>query len=119
MRNKIIESVIKAGFRVQHELGCGFLEKVYQNALALELGSRGLKTEQEQKITVYYHKQLVGVYYADLLIEDEIIVEVKCGLRINMKHIKQVQNYLKATAKSYGLIVSFADYFSFKPVFGR
>ena len=105
--NKLSEKVIGAAFKVSNTLGSGFLEKVYENALAIELKKAGLKIEQQRPIKVYYDGSLVGEYFADLLVEDQIIVELKASKDIEDIHLAQCLNYLKATGLKLGLIVNF------------
>lgn len=97
-------------------MGYGFLEKVYQNAMYFELKSKGYKVEAQKQIKVYLKSQLVGEYYADLLIEDKIIIELKaCELLMNV-HIAQLMNYLKATEVEIGLLLNFGEDPEFKRI---
>lgn len=75
--NKISEKIIKCAYKVHNTLGCGFLEKVYENALVMKLRKLGLKVNQQAPIKVYYENAVVGDYTADILVEKEIIVELK------------------------------------------
>jgi GxxExxY protein len=75
--DKITEKIISCGIKVSNTLGVGFLEKVYENALVLELNKAGLKAEQQKKIAVMYENAVVGDYFADFLVDDQVIVEVK------------------------------------------
>lgn len=99
--------VISCAFKVSNTLGCGFLEKVYENSMALELSSAGLKTEFQKPITVYYQDKIVGEYTADLVVEDDILVELKAVKAIQDVHFAQCQNYLKATGLKLGLLINF------------
>jgi len=103
----ICHTLIGAAFEVHNVLGTGFLEKVYQQALVVELQKRGLPAEFEKRIEVYYKRQVVGYYYADVLVSNSIIVETKCVERIVKPHIKQVKNYLKATNLPFAFILNF------------
>lgn len=103
----LTQQIIGAFFDVYNSLGYGFLEKVYENALAIELRQRGFKVEQQKPIRVYYHQQLVGEYFADLLINDLVILELKAVSSITQAHQTQLTNYLKATKYEVGLILNF------------
>lgn len=93
----VTDSILKAYYAVYNQLGYGFIEKVYQNSMYFELKSLGYKVEAQKQIKVYFKNQLVGEYYADLLVEDKVIVELKaCELLMNV-HVAQLMNYLKAT----------------------
>jgi GxxExxY protein len=103
----ITEKIIGAYYMVYNQLGYGFLEKVYENALAIELGKSGLKVEHQKKIVVHYDGYVVGDYYADLFIEDVVIVEVTALRGLSEEHEAQLLNYLKATPIEVGLLVNF------------
>jgi len=105
--NEITYEINGAVFEVNKVLGPGFLEKVYQNALMLELKSRGLKAESQVPIKVFYKEDVVGEYIADILVEDKIIVELKTVEKIDKMHEAQLLNYLKATRTQIGLLVNF------------
>jgi GxxExxY protein len=105
--DKITETIISCGMKVSNALGAGFLEKVYENALVLELKKIGLKAEQQKKIAVMYEGSVVGDYFADVLVNDQVIVEVKALKGINESHHAQLLNYLKATGMRVGLILNF------------
>ena len=107
--------IIKGFYRVYNELGYGFLEKVYENALALELDSMGLRVRWQRPIKVYYLGRQVGYYYADLIIEGVVIIELKCGEALCMAHEAQLLNYLKATEIEVGMLLNFGP----KPEFRR
>ncbi|HHB89860.1 MAG TPA: GxxExxY protein, partial [Anaerolineae bacterium] len=94
----ITEKILHVFFKkVYHQLGYGFLEKVYENAMALELRQMGLKVEQQAPINVYYGNAIVGVYYADLVVQDAVLVELKAAKTIDPAHEAQLLNYLRAT----------------------
>jgi GxxExxY protein len=99
--------IIKAFYKVYNELGYGFLEKVYENALALELESMGLGVRRQQPTRVYYFGLQVGDYYADLVVENLVIVELKCAEGICEAFEAQLLNYLKATEVEIGLLLNF------------
>jgi GxxExxY protein len=103
----LTSSIIGAFYDVYNELGYGFLEKVYENALVYELAKRGLNVHQQMPIKVYYDDQLVGQYFADLLVSDAVIVELKAAEAIAEEHEAQLLNYLKATEIDVGLILNF------------
>jgi len=94
-------------FEVNSVLGYGFLEKVYENALMIELQERGLKAECQVPISVHYKKQKVGEYFADIVVEDEVILELKAAESLQKLHEAQLLNYLKATGYRVGLLVNF------------
>ena len=96
-----------AVFEVNDILGPGFLEKVYENALLLEIKNRGLNAKSQVPIKVSYKGEVVGDYTADLLVEDQVIVELKTVENLDSKHEAQLLNYLKATGLHVGLLVNF------------
>ncbi|MDH5507505.1 MAG: GxxExxY protein [Anaerolineae bacterium] len=103
----LTEQIISAFYNVYNELGYGFLEKVYENAMAIELQQAGLKSVQQSPIRVYYAGQLVGDYYADIIVSDLIIVELKAIKTLTAQHEAQLLNYLKATTYETGLLLNF------------
>ncbi|TDG37014.1 GxxExxY protein [Pedobacter changchengzhani] len=105
--NEITEKIIGASFKVSNTLGCGFLEKVYENALYIEIKKTGLSVIKQYPLQVYYEKQVVGDYFADLLVENEIIVELKAVKDLNEVHQAQLMNYLIACGKRCGLLLNF------------
>ena len=105
--DRITKDVISCGFKVSNNLGCGFLEKVYENALALELRKAGLKTDQQHGIAVHYDGTVVGEYAADLLVEGKVLVELKAVKILDDIHLAQCMNYLKATGLSVCLLMNF------------
>jgi GxxExxY protein len=114
LHRSITDSILKVYYEVYNELGAGFLEKVYQNAMYFELIARGYKVEAQKQIKVYFKKQLIGDYFADLLVEDKVIVELKaCELLMNV-HVAQTMNYLKATEIEVGLLLNFGEEPEFK-----
>ena len=100
--------IISCAFEVQNNLGCGFLEKVYQNALLYELQIAGLKAEAQKPIKIVYKNRGIGTYIADFVIEDKVIVELKTVEFLTKIHKAQVLNYLKAAGFQVGLILNFA-----------
>ena len=105
--NLISEKIIGCAFTVSNTLGAGFLEKVYQNALAVELLSEGLVVEKEKAITINYKGITVGEYFADIVVNQQVIVETKAVLTLNEIHQAQLLNYLKATGFPLGLLINF------------
>jgi GxxExxY protein len=115
LHKSITDIILKVYYEVYNELGYGFLEKVYQNAMYFELQSLGYKVEAQKQIKVYFKKQLVGEYYSDLLVEDKVIVELKATELLMNVHIAQIMNYLKGTPIEVGLLLNFGE----KPEFKR
>ena len=105
----LTEQIIQAAFTVHNTLGSGFLEKVYENAMVVELSGIGLKAEQQKPLQVTYHGLSVGEYFADLVVNDKIIVELKSVSHILPVHEVQLVNYLKATGLEIGLLINFAE----------
>jgi GxxExxY protein len=103
----ITELIIKAFYKVYNTLGYGFLEKVYRNALAIELRKLGLDVIQEACIVVYYDSEVVGEYFADLLVAGLVIIELKAVKKLSEEHEAQLLNYLKATPYEVGLLLNF------------
>jgi len=107
--NDITYAINGAVFEVNRVLGPGFLEKVYENALLVELRDRGLKAKSQVPIGVTYKGSSVGEYIADLLVEENVIIELKTVENLDKIHEAQLLNYLKATGKSVGLLVNFKN----------
>ena len=105
--NGITERIIACVYRVSNTLGSGFLEKVYENALAVELRHDGLKVALQYPIRVFYRNLPVGDFSADLLVEDSVIVELKSAKTLDRVHYAQCLNYLKATGFKVCLLVNF------------
>jgi len=103
----LTHKIIDAFYKVYNTLGYGFLEKVYENALLIELKKIGLNATPQAKIRVDYDNQIVGEYYIDILIEDCIIVEIKASKSIAKEHEAQLLNYLKASHLEVGLLLNF------------
>jgi len=103
----VTEAIIGAFFEVYNSLGYGFLEKVYENALCAEFKQRGLFFVQQLPINVEYRGQVVGEYFADIVVEGSVIVEVKAVRSLLVEHGAQLLNYLKATDYEVGLILNF------------
>ena len=105
--DQITEKIIGCAFTVSNTLGAGFLEKVYENALAIEIKNAGLVVQQQYGIQVFYAGSVVGEYVADLLVEDQVIVELKCAAGLDNIHMAQCMNYLKATGMKICLLINF------------
>jgi GxxExxY protein len=115
-RKDVTDKILYAFFKIVYlQLGYGFMEKVYENALLIALESMGLKVQQQEKIAVYFQGQVVGEYFADLLVENVVIVELKAASRILSEHEAQLLNYLRATPYEVGLLLNFGP----KPDFRR
>lgn len=111
---ELSESIIGAAYTVHNTLGAGYLEKVYENALVVELGRIGLVVQAQVAVPVYYCDVLVGDFVADLLVEDCIIVELKAVEQLNTRHEVQLVNYLTATGVEIGLLINFGNSVSVK-----
>lgn len=111
----LTEKIIKAFYKVYNTLGFGFLEKVYENALFIELRSMGLFVEKQRRIKVFYESQEVGDYFADLIVDEKVIIELKASEALCEEHEFQLINYLKATEIEVGLLLNFGK----KPEFKR
>ena len=96
-----------AVFEVNRVLGAGFLEKVYERALLLELIDRGLKAESQMPINVKYKNQNVGEYFADIVVDDQVLLELKAIDSLQKIHEAQILNYLKATGYKIGFLINF------------
>jgi len=104
---EITEQIIKAFYKVYNTLGYGFLERVYENAMYIELTAMGLKIERQKKIVVYYNGIAVGDYCSDMVIEDVILCELKAKENLAEENEFQLINYLKATSIEVGLLLNF------------
>jgi GxxExxY protein len=115
LHKELTGSILKLFYEVNNELGHGFLEKVYQNALYNELKNNGFEVESQKQIKVYYKNIEVGEYYADLIVNDKVILELKATEAITEAHEFQLLNYLKSTNIEVGLLLNFGK----KPEFCR
>lgn len=104
---ELTEKIIKAFYKVYNTLGYGFLEKVYENALLLELKTMNISAVSQSPIRVFYQEKVVGEYYADIMVENKVILEIKATKGIDAKHEAQLLNYLKATDIEVGLLLNF------------
>ncbi len=109
LHSDVTGQVIGAAFEVWKKLGYGFLEKVYENTMVVELKLRGLNIEQQFGLDVCYKGVVVGQYVADLIVERQVIVELKAEKEYNEKHEAQLLNYLKATGVRVGLLMNFGE----------
>lgn len=106
-RECLIHKVIGAVYEVSNVLGAGFLEKVYERALVRELRNLGIKADAQVPCAVNYKGECVGEYYMDILVEDCVVVELKCVEQFAGEHVAQCLNYLKASKKNVALLVNF------------
>ena len=114
LHKDITDGIINAYYYVYNELGYGFLEKVYQNAMLIELKERGFKVELQKIIKVYFKDIIVGEYFADIIVDDKIILELKSCESLAAEHEVQLFNYLKATEIEVGLLFNFGKRAAFK-----
>lgn len=105
--SEITGKILKAFFNVYNAIGYGFYEKVYENALSIELKKLNLKCENQRPVNVYYEGNIVGAYFADIIVEDKVIVELKAVDLIIEEHEIQLVNYLRATEMEVGLLLNF------------
>ncbi|RLB76298.1 MAG: GxxExxY protein [Deltaproteobacteria bacterium] len=106
--NELTYQIRGAVFEVNRILGSGFLEKVYEKALIIELLVRGLRAESQVPIEVIYKGEVVGEYFADIVVEDQVIIELKAVEQLQKIHEAQLLNYLKATGYKVGLLINFS-----------
>ncbi len=107
LEEELTQKIIGCAYKVHNVLGSGFMEKVYENALFIELEQKGLEVKQQIPIDVCYQGIVVGDYIVDLLVEDKIIIELKAVRNICREHEVQLVNYLTATGKDIGLLLNF------------
>jgi GxxExxY protein len=103
----LTEQIIKAFYTVYNTLGYGFLEKVYVNAIIIELQKAGIQASSQVAIQVYYDGKVIGEYFADIIVGNCVIVEVKAAKNLTIEHEAQLLNYLKATKREVGLLLNF------------
>jgi len=111
----VTDKILESFYIVYKKLGYGFLEKVYEKALAIELVKHGLDINVQKAIKVFYDKQIVGEYFADIIINDVVIIELKAADALRVEHVYQLTNYLKSTQIEVGLLLNFGK----KPEFKR
>lgn len=114
LHSELTKELIKIYYKVYNTLGYGFLEKVYENAMIIELKKEGFEVVSQKQIKVFYEEVEVGVYYADLVINNQVIVELKAAESICEEHEFQLINYLKASEIEVGLLLNFGKEPEFK-----
>ncbi len=114
LHKEITDIIIKTYYEVYNELGYGFLERVYQNAMLHELQENGLKVEAQKKINVHYKGLLVGDYFADIIVENVVILELKASEVLVYENELQLLNYLRATDIEVGLLLNFGKKAEFR-----
>jgi GxxExxY protein len=114
LHKELTNNIISCFYRVYNDLGYGFLERVYQNALYFVLIDEGLNCEVEKPVKVYHNGRVVGDYRADLLVENCVLLELKANEELNLANEKQLINYLKATNIEVGLLLNFGKQPQFK-----
>jgi GxxExxY protein len=116
LHKDITDKILNAFYKILNpQLGYGFLEKVYLNAMCIALKDMGMSVQQQPRVVVYFQGHIVGEYWADLLVEDSVIVELKASSHISDEHTAQLLNYLRATPYEVGLLLNFGP----KPDFRR
>ncbi len=108
-KEDVTHKVIGCAYQVYNNLGFGFLESVYRKAMVIEIEASGLRVQQESPLKVLYRDQIVGDFFTDLLVEDELIVELKSVERLGKVHEAQLVNYLVATGIEVGLLINFGS----------
>lgn len=116
---ELTSQILKCCFEVSNELGAGFLESVYEKALIVAFSQRGLNVKSQVALQVNFRGVIVGDFYADLIIEEKVLIEIKAVSKISQDHKAQIINYLNATGFEVGLLVNFGtariEYFRFHP----
>lgn len=107
LHEEITEKIIKSFYKVYNTLGYGFLEKVYENALAIELRKNGLEVKCQHPISVIYENEIVGEYFADIIVNNAVVLELKASKELTEENECQLLNYLKATNIELGLLMNF------------
>ncbi|MFC1867375.1 GxxExxY protein [Thermodesulfobacteriota bacterium] len=107
-KEEVTHQIIGCAYKVHNELGFGFLESVYRKAMAIELSRSGLNVEQEMPLNVYYENEVVGEFYVDLFVDNEIILELKSVQHLAKGHEVQLVNYLNGLKKELGLLINFS-----------
>ena len=105
----LVKKVIQVCYEVHNELGCGYSEKVYEKALLIALGDAGFAAEAQMPFRVFFREKLVGEFFADVVVEGELIIELKAVSSIEGAHKSQLLNYLKAANRESGLLVNFGS----------
>jgi GxxExxY protein len=112
---ELTEGIIGAFYEVYNELGHGFLESIYEKALAIALAQAGINVERQVPVSVWFRSELIGDFRADMLVEEKVLLELKAARTIDQAHEKQLLNYLRATDVEVGLLLNFG----LKPQFRR
>ena len=107
--NDLIKKVIQICYEVHNELGCGYVEKVYEDSLLIALKDAGLNANSQRSFDVTFREQLVGEFFVDILVEESLILELKAVAAIDSIHKAQLLNYLKAANQESGLLINFAS----------
>src|SRR3990167_6773374 len=105
--DNLTSKIIRAYYTVYNTLGFGFLEKVYENAMILKLQKMKIHGKRQVPLKVFYNGNMVGDYYADIIVEDRVIIELKAAEALREEHEAQLLNYLRATSIEYGLLLNF------------
>jgi len=109
IHEELTEKILKVCFEVSNELGSGFLESVYQNALLIAFREAGLKAESQTPLKVMFRGQVVGEFFPDIVVEDSVLLELKAVKALAPEHLAQVMNYLKATGIVVGFLINFGN----------
>ena len=104
---ELTDKIIKIFYKVYNKLGYGFLEKIYESAIAIELENENISAVRQAPIQVFYDQKLIGEYFADILVENKVIVEIKANRQLGEENEAQLLNYLKATKMEVGLLLNF------------
>ncbi len=107
LHSELTAKILKAYFNVYNQLGFGFLEKVYENSMMIELRRMNLDVKNQYPINVFYDNIIVGEYFADIFVENKVIIELKAAVKLLDKHEAQLVNYLRATNVEVGLLLNF------------
>ena len=105
--NELTEQIIKIFYKVYNTLGYGFLEKIYENAMMIEFREAVIPAVSQSPIKVFYEAEIIGEYFADILVDRKVIVEIKAAKNLIIDHEAQLLNYLKATDIEVGLLLNF------------
>jgi len=109
LHSDITDKIIRAYYNVYNTLGFGFLEKVYEKSMLIELRELGLFAQSQQRINVYYKDRLVGDYFADIIVDNKVIIEIKAADCLNPAHEAQLVNYLRGTDIEVGILLNFGE----------
>jgi len=106
---ELTKTILRVCFEVSNELGSGFLESVYEKALLIALTEAGLRAENQVPLNVMFRKRMVGQFFADIIVEKKVLLELKAVRALAPEHLAQVMNYLKATGIEVGLLLNFGN----------